>query len=56
MLFRSVVVMSARPGRVVEIVRIDLGRPRDLDLMASDGFGIYTRKIRRLFDARGRMD
>jgi NitT/TauT family transport system ATP-binding protein len=51
-----VVVMSARPGRVVEIVRIDLGRPRDLDLMASDGFGIYTRKIRHLFDARGRWD
>jgi NitT/TauT family transport system ATP-binding protein len=48
-----VVVMSARPGRVVEIVRIDLGRPRDLDLMASDGFGIYTRKIRHLFGARG---
>ena len=45
-----VVVMSARPGRVVEVVGVDLGRPRDLDMMASDEFGVYTRKIRHLFD------
>ena len=48
-----VVVMSARPGRIVETVSVDLPRPRDLDLMASDDFGVYTRKIRHLFDARG---
>jgi len=48
-----VVVMSARPGRIVEMVNVDLPRPRDLDLMASDEFGVYTRKIRHLFDARG---
>ena len=47
-----VVVMSARPGRIVEMVNVDLPRPRDLDLMASDEFGVYTRKIRHLFDAR----
>ena len=48
-----VVVMSARPGRVVEIVGVGLPRPRDLDMMASDEFGVYTRKIRHLFDAKG---
>jgi NitT/TauT family transport system ATP-binding protein len=51
-----VVVMSARPGRIVETVRVELPRPRDLDMMASDEFGVYTRKIRHLFDARGWLD
>ena len=51
-----VVVMSARPGRVQEIVRVDLPRPRDLDLMASDEFGVYTRRIRHLFDAKAWLD
>ena len=51
-----VVVMSARPGRVTEIVTVGLPRPRELDLMASDEFGVYTRRIRHLFDARGWLD
>jgi NitT/TauT family transport system ATP-binding protein len=51
-----VIVMSARPGRVVETVGVDLPRPRDLDMMASDEFGVYTRKIRHLFDAKGWLD
>jgi NitT/TauT family transport system ATP-binding protein len=51
-----VVVMSARPGRVREIVQVELPRPRDLDMMASDAFGVYARRIRHLFDAAGRLD
>jgi NitT/TauT family transport system ATP-binding protein len=51
-----VVVMSARPGRIQEIVGVDLPRPRDLDVMASDDFGIYARKIRHLFDAKAWLD
>jgi NitT/TauT family transport system ATP-binding protein len=51
-----VVVMSARPGRITEIVKVDLPRPRDLDMMASDDFGVYTRNIRHLFDAKGWLD
>jgi NitT/TauT family transport system ATP-binding protein len=51
-----VVVMSARPGRVVDLVSVELARPRDLDMMASDEFGVYTRKIRHLFDAKGWLD
>lgn len=45
-----VLVMSPRPGRIVETVSVDLGRPRDLNLMASDRFGDYTRRIRAHFD------
>jgi NitT/TauT family transport system ATP-binding protein len=48
--------MSARPGRVVEVVRVELPRPRDLDMMASDEFGVYTRKIRHLFDAKAWLE
>jgi NitT/TauT family transport system ATP-binding protein len=51
-----VVVMSARPGRITEIVSVGLPRPRELDIMASDEFGVYTRKIRHLFDAKGWLD
>ncbi len=51
-----VVVMSARPGRVQEIVSVELPRPRDLDIMASDEFGVYARKIRHLFDAKALLD
>ncbi len=51
-----VVVMSARPGRIKEIVEVGLPRPRDLDMMASDEFGVYTRRIRHLFDAKGWLD
>ena len=51
-----VVVMSARPGRIAEIVSVELPRPRDLDMMASDEFGVYSRRIRHLFDAKGWLD
>jgi len=51
-----VVVMSARPGRVREIVAVDLPRPRDLDMMASDDFGVYARRIRHLFDVKSWLD
>ena len=51
-----VIVMSARPGRIKEIVEVTLPRPRDLDMMASDDFGVYTRRIRHLFDAKGWLD
>lgn len=34
-----VLVMSARPGRIVETIPIDLPRPRDLDVIGSENFG-----------------
>jgi NitT/TauT family transport system ATP-binding protein len=45
-----VFVMTGRPSNIREIVEIDLPRPRDLDLMASDRFGVYTRHLRALFE------
>ncbi len=43
-----VVVMSARPGRVLEKVRIDLERPRAMEMMSRSRFGEYTLQIRAM--------
>ena len=45
-----VVAMTPRPGKVAEIVPIDLPRPRTLDMMASDAFGRYAARIRAHFN------
>lgn len=51
-----VVVLSSRPGRVAEIVEVGLPDERSLDMMNSDQFGTYTRRIRALFNARGAIE
>ena len=43
-----VVVMSARPGRVAEIIDVTLPRPRDFDMEARHEFQAATRRIREL--------
>lgn len=40
-----VVVMTARPARVKEIVEIDLPRPRDLDIRNSEAFVSYRGRV-----------
>ena len=47
-----VVVMSPRPGRIVEIIDIDLPRPRRLDKVP-ERFNQYTNRIRAIFKATG---
>ena len=47
-----VVVMSPRPGRIVEILDIDLPRPRRLDKLPPK-FNDYTGRIRDIFKAKG---
>src|SRR6266436_4305365 len=51
-----VVVMSPRPGRIVDVVTVELGRPRDLDMLGSDSFGVYTRKIRQMLGPKGWLE
>ena len=46
-----VFVMSARPGRLLEMLSMDLPRPRTLEMMSSAKFGEYTLKIRGLLSA-----
>ena len=46
-----VIVMSPRPGRIAEIIDIDIERPRGLNVMSSDQAGVYVDRIRKYFNA-----
>ncbi len=46
-----VVVMSPRPGRISEIVDVDIGRPRNLQTMGTPRFGELCDRIRTIFGA-----
>jgi NitT/TauT family transport system ATP-binding protein len=48
-----VVVMAANPGRILEIIPIDLPRPRSLDTRETPEFGRYAKHIRRMFEDMG---
>ncbi len=43
-----VVVMTPRPGRICEVLPVDLPRPRDLHVRALPRFGEYELRIRQL--------
>jgi NitT/TauT family transport system ATP-binding protein len=43
-----VLVMSARPGRVIAQLRIELERPRTLESLVSPKFGEYEHQLRKL--------
>ena len=47
-----VVVMGPRPGRIVEIIDIDLPRPRRLDQLP-ERFHEYSTRIRNIFKSKG---
>jgi NitT/TauT family transport system ATP-binding protein len=47
-----VVVMGPRPGRIVEIIDIDLPRPRRLDELPAE-FNVYSTRIRNIFKSKG---
>jgi NitT/TauT family transport system ATP-binding protein len=47
-----VVVMGPRPGRIVEIIDIDLPRPRRLDRLP-ERFNDYAGRIREIFKSKG---
>jgi NitT/TauT family transport system ATP-binding protein len=51
-----VVVMSARPGEIREVIRIDLPRPRLPEMMTSAEFSNYAARIRRHFELRAGID
>ncbi len=51
-----VLVMSKRPGRIIDVVRVEIPRPRDLDATTRADFGDYVRRIRRSLDAHHALD
>ncbi len=46
-----VIVLSPRPGQIAEIIDINISRPRDLAIMASDETGVYVKQIRKYFNS-----
>ncbi|CTQ62789.1 MAG: ABC transporter ATP-binding protein [Roseibium album] len=46
----EIVVMKPRPGRIAEIVHVDLPRPRTLDMMTTPRFGEIVDHIRSMLD------
>jgi NitT/TauT family transport system ATP-binding protein len=46
-----VIVMTGRPSTVRGIVAIDLERPRSIDCLATDRFGLFANKLRTLLAA-----
>ncbi len=51
-----VIVMTARPGRIAEIIDVALPRPRTLDMMNTPAFGQFVQAIRRHFHSAGVLD
>ncbi len=46
----QVIVLSSRPGRVKEVIDIDLPRPRSLDIKSTQAFSDYVQRIRHLIE------
>lgn len=49
----KVVVMSRSPGKIIEIIDVDLPRPRSLALRETPEFARYARRARLLFEQMG---
>ena len=47
-----IVVMSARPGTVRDVVGVDLARPRELSLLGDPRFGAIAEHVRHLLEGR----
>ena len=48
-----VIVMTPRPGKIGDEFKVALPRPRKLEVMNTEGFGAYVRRIRKALNAGG---
>jgi NitT/TauT family transport system ATP-binding protein len=51
-----VLVMTPRPGRIMDDLRVELPRPRSLEVMNTPAFGALAKQIRARFNVRGGID
>jgi NitT/TauT family transport system ATP-binding protein len=45
--------MTPRPGRIVDVIPVDLPRPRHLAMQTTPEFGRFVAGIRRHFNSAG---
>ena len=51
-----VLVMTPRPGRIIDNRKVEIPRPRSLDVMNTPAFGEHVRHIRAQFSLKGGID
>ena len=51
-----VIVMTPRPGRIADAFDVDLPRPRPLEVMNTEAFGTYVRRVRAALNSGGGLD
>jgi NitT/TauT family transport system ATP-binding protein len=51
-----VMVMTPRPGKIGDLFAVDLPRPRSLDVMTTETFGVYVRRVRNALNAGGGLE
>ena len=51
-----VLVMTARPGRIMDKLEIDIPRPRSLDVVNTPAFGSYAHRVRSCLNATGGLE
>ena len=52
----QVLVMSPRPGRIIDRLAIDFPRPRGLEIVNTPQFGTHVTRIRRALNAAGGLE
>jgi NitT/TauT family transport system ATP-binding protein len=48
--------MTPRPGKIGDLFTVDLPRPRTLEVMTAEKFGVYVRRIRNALNAGGGLE
>src|SRR5919206_212102 len=51
-----VLVMTQRPGRIGDLLTVDIPRPRSLDVMNTERFGAHVRRIRAALNSGGGLE
>ena len=51
-----VLVMTPRPGQIMDDLRVAIARPRSLDVMNTPAFGTLVKQIRTRFNVKGGID